>query len=170
MKKVFWIVFLGAMVIGFLGAQDLDFGFQNTAPNFSLNPSGFNTGLRVDLLADSGRRPIIGSPFLAGLTNIPLGLWSWMNQDWLGGAITAGAEAGGYLLVLFAGDNTGQALGGFGLFLGGVIYGYVRGSGQCKKMNAGVAWTGNPMDHIIATALPTPEGGLAGSLTFRAAF
>jgi hypothetical protein len=172
MKKLFWIVLFGAMVIGILGAQD--FGFQNTAPNFSLNSLGFNTGLQLDLLAGGGREPIISSPFLAGLTNIPLGLWSWMNQDWLGGSITAGAEVGGYVLFFLATRGTfssgGALFGGFALFLGGMIYGYVRGSGQCKQMNAALAWTGNPMNHITATALPTPEGALAGSLTFRATF
>jgi hypothetical protein len=171
MKKIFWIVFLGAMVIGILGAQDFEFGFQNTAPNFSPKLLGFNTGLRLDLLAEGGRKPIISSPFLAGLTNIPLGLWSWMNQDWLGGSITAVTEIGGYLMAILGGeDDMGMALGGFAFLLGGTIYGYVRGSGQCKKMNTAVAWTGNPMDHITAVALPTPEGGLAGSLTFRAVF
>jgi hypothetical protein len=127
--------------------------------------------LQLDLLAAGGRKPIIGSPFLAGLTNIPLGLWSWINQDWLGGSIIAGTEIGGYLLFsLGMSSNAMMLLPGYALFVGGMIYGYVRGSGQCKKMNASLAWTGNPLNHITATALPRPEGGVDGSLAFRVAF
>jgi hypothetical protein len=170
MKKLFGIVLFGAMVTGILGAQDFESDFQNTTTIFSQNTLGFTTDdLRLDLLADEGRKPIISSPFLAGLTNIPLGLWSWMNQDWLGGGITAGAELGGYLLVYLS-DGGGQAFGGFFLFLGGMIYGYIRGSGECERMNAAVARTGNPLDHISLTVLPAPEGGLVGNLTFRIDF
>jgi hypothetical protein len=172
MKKLFWIILFGIMVIGFTGAQDPEFGFQNTAPNFSLGSLDFNNDLRLDLLASGGRKPIVGVPILAGLMNIPLGLWSWVNQDWLGGGITAGAQIGGIVIGALAvsGGNIGMAFASWGLFLGGTIYGVVRGSSQCRKMNSGIAWTGDPLDHITAVAYPTAEGRWSGALTFQTAF
>jgi hypothetical protein len=180
MKKIFWIVILGAMVIGFLGAQDFGFGFQNTAQKFSINPLGFNTNLQLDLMAEGGSgKPFPGSPFVAGLLNVPFGIYSWMTGDWLGGGLTAGLEVVGLAFTVWSNiaykngtltqENGGLAFLGFPVFVGGMIYGGIRGSKQ-YKLNSSIAWTGNPMDHITAAALPTLDGSFAGSLTFRAAF
>ncbi|MDR2375167.1 MAG: hypothetical protein LBD96_01890 [Treponema sp.] len=176
MKKVFWIVFLGAIAIGLAGAQNFEFDFQNTAPNFSL--SGFNTSFRPDTFAEEGgsNSAFPGSPLMAGLLNVPFGIYSWMNGDILGGVIVAGLESAALALTI-VGNNINLDQKAMGIWLGAAIggfivapiYGFVRGSRQYKKLNA-VAWTGNPMDHITVTALPTSEGGVAGSLTFRASF
>jgi hypothetical protein len=180
MKKIFWIVIFGAMVIGFLGAQDFGFGFQNTSQNFSINPLGFNTNLQLDLMAEGGGgKPFPGSSFVAGLLNVPFGIYSWMAGDLLGGALTAGFEVAGVAILVWfniaanAGtltyEDAGLALLGAPFIIGGMIYGGIRGSKQ-YKLNSSMAWTGNPMDHITAAALPTLDGSFAGSLTFRAAF
>jgi hypothetical protein len=59
---------------------------------------------------------------------------------------------------------------GTGMMIGGMLFGYFRGSSQYKKQNAATTtWTGNPLDHITAVALPTPDG-VAGSLRFQVAF
>ncbi|MDR0404053.1 MAG: hypothetical protein LBH35_10765 [Treponema sp.] len=94
MKKLFWIILFKIMVIGFAGVQDFEFDFQNAAPNFSLNTLGFNNDLQPDLPADSRRRPIVGVPFLAGLMNMPLDLWSWINQDRRGDAVVSRLRIG----------------------------------------------------------------------------
>jgi hypothetical protein len=77
MKRIFWIVFLGAMVIGLAGAQDFEFTFKNTAPAFSL--SGFNNSFGPAALAEGGgsNSAFPGSPFMAGLLNVPFGIYSW---------------------------------------------------------------------------------------------
>ncbi|MDR0495138.1 MAG: hypothetical protein LBG95_05885 [Treponema sp.] len=192
MKKNFWIVIFGAMAIGFLGAQDFGFGFQNTAQNFSINPLGFNNNLQLGLMAEGedseggesgesgkGGKPFPGSPFVAGLLNVPFGIYSWMTGDWFGGALTAGLEAAGvgiivwFNIVINTGGTITQGEALFSLLSipligGGMIFGGIRGTRQYKKSR--IAWTGNPMDHITAAALPTLDGSFAGSLTFRAAF
>jgi len=176
MKRLLWIVLFGAMITCFAGAQEFEFNFLNSLPVFETNSIGYNSGPQLDLMAASGRKPIIGVPILAGFVNSFFGTWSWMNQDWLGGGITAGIEIGGVLILVIAAQNNNaqgmfQALGGAAVFLGGMIYGFVRGFSQSRKMNSAyTAWTGNPLDHITVAVLPAAEGGLAGNLTFSIAY
>jgi hypothetical protein len=89
----------------------------------------------------------------------------------MGGLLTTVLEAGGAGLFLFGDSVQGdiEMSVGFVAFAGGIIYGYIRGSGQYKKQN-GIAWTANPLDHITAFALPTHDGNFIGNLTFKAAF
>jgi hypothetical protein len=105
------------------------------------------------------------------MLNILLGAWSWSHGDIMGGLLTTVLEAGGAGLFLFGDSVHGDIEISVGLvaFASGIIYGYVRGSGQYKKKN-GIAWTGNPLDHITVVALPTPDGNFIGDLTFKAAF
>jgi hypothetical protein len=128
----------------------------------------------------------------AGLLNMAFGIWSFKNNDLFGGILTASLEGVGLALVpigfaialnsevsdedIANGNTFGNAGPGFavvgigaGMMIGGMLFGYFRGSSQYKKQNATTAWTGNPLDHITAVALPTPDG-VAGSLTFQVAF
>ena len=184
MKKLLWIVLFGTMITCFASAQEFEFNFQNSFSAFETASFGFESGTQLDLLAESGRKPTIGVPILAGLLNTLFGTWSWMNQDWVGGGITAGLEAGGIAIMVMSLVKTNsadpdtntlkygfQALGGAAVYLGGAIYGLVRGISYCKKMNSNaVAWTGNPADHITIAAMPASDGGFTGNLTFKMAY
>ena len=161
-----------------VGTFGLGTGFGFGTNTFNLTPMQNYPGYDSDAMQAQRKQAM--APVKAGALNMLGGLWSWQNGDIFGGAMTAGLEGGGLALAIvgFAllanadNDNAGPrllvALGGTLVFTGGAAFGYFRGSSQYKKMNS-VAWTGNPMDHITAVALPTPDG-IAGSLMFRAAF
>ena len=129
----------------------VDFGSILGGASMSVPASSLSFNL--DLLAEGGaKKPFGGSPFLAGLLNMPFGIWSWINKDWLGGSITAGLAIGGIAMMFVAPD---LILVGLGMYVASPIYGYIRGSSQYKKMTSGIAST-NPINHI--TVLPVPTG------------
>ena len=176
MKKFLWIVLFAAMAVGFAGAQEFGFNFQNTVPDFSLDPLGISSGVQLNLLS-TGRSgaPFPGNRFLAGLLNMPFGIYSWMSRDWWGGAITAGLQIVGlslYMMPIITGeleDGITAVFVGVPLFIAGTIYGYVRGLRHYRQ-NSTMAWTGNPMDHISVAAMPMPDGNFTGHLAFKIAF
>jgi len=178
MKKFFLIIIFGAMIICIAGAQNFESGLQKPVLTLSLNTLSFDAmgsySLQPDLMANGTGKPVIGIPIVAGLVNTFFGTWSWINKDWLGGGITAGVQIGGVVIMAIGmADNTlwgmYQGLIGAGVFVGGAVYGLIRGITQCKSMNS-MAWTGNPFDHITAAVLPASDGGFTGNLTFMMSY
>jgi F0F1-type ATP synthase membrane subunit c/vacuolar-type H+-ATPase subunit K len=187
-------VILAVVAAGVAGAQPLSFdnaGFSRIAPPGGIGldtvlavplsdtaEAGSNAGFSLDLMAaGSSGGWVTGSPFLAGLLNMPFGLWSWINRDWLGGGITAGLAVGGITVAALAmtGDepSVGMSLLGMGMYIASPIYGFIRGSGQARKMQAGSlaeALNDNPLNHINFVALPNGKGGVAGSFGYSLAW
>jgi hypothetical protein len=165
----------GAAAVSSDSAFGLDLGFATPLSGASRQNSGF----ALDLLAGGSSGGFMtGSPFLAGLLNIfpaPIGLWSWLNKDWLGGGITAGLSIGGLTIAVISvmGDeiSTGLALAGMGMVVASYVYGYIRGSSQCKAIRGLASATDdNPLSHISFAALPTGNGNFAGALTWSSSF
>jgi hypothetical protein len=180
---VFALAFLAA---GAAGAQTL--AAPDTAAPAGL--PGFDTALAVPLSGgyfalDGGFAPdalangtaaaspgwMTGSPFMAGLLNIPIGLWSWMNRDWKGAIITTGLYAGGAGLLIYGFSNSDRIMGfgGVVILVAAPVYGFFRGMGQCRERQAAglaEALNDNPLKHISLAALPDGRGGAAGVLTY----
>jgi hypothetical protein len=164
------------VLTGAVNAQSLSNGFLN--PGSGLNLDLLQWGGNYDPAAIKAQQEASSAAWL----NMVFGLWSFQNNDLFGGILTASLEGVGLVLLPIgfavmsngedmASTGTGFAVIGIGLatMTGGMLFGYFRGSSQYEKQNATTAWTGNPLDHITAVALPTPDG-IAGSLTFQVAF
>ncbi|WP_461257693.1 hypothetical protein [Treponema sp. R80B11-R83G3] len=182
-KRVFFVLALAILVAGGVFAQEA----SNTGLDIPLIGT-FNLGYGFQLnLMDAGGASSSGAvitdiPIFAGFMNTLFGLWSWLNKDYLGGGITAGTMVGGILVAALSGPvmsvnneiGMGMALGGMGLFLGGMIYGYIRGSGQAKMMRAGghaQAINDNPLNHLSLMVLPASDGkSLMGNITYSVSF
>jgi len=182
-KQIFFVLLLATLITGSIFAQDVfntglsttggHFGFE-TAFNYQLTALGFGYDFKPDLMDDSkasSSGPVLtGVPFLAGYLNLPYGLWSWLNKDYLGAGITSGAELVGTALMFVGGK--GLFLGPM-LMIGGMVYGYVRGYKQAKAMKASSlaqAISDDPTKHLSLAFLPTADGALAGSLTYSLSF
>jgi hypothetical protein len=177
-KSVVLLLVLAIVAAGNVFAQDI----RLDKVKFSADVSqlSLNSGVTVTpLQAGGGERK--GSPVGAAFLNVLGGWYSWSVGDIFGGALTAGLEAVGLILPV-AGVFTiasavdaedGEALstgilmvaGGGAAFAGGAIFGFFRGWSQYKKVN-GIAWTGNPFDHVSFGI--APDGG--GILAFSARF
>ena len=131
-----------------------------------------------------------GHPVAAGFVNTIFGIWSFTNQDFPGGIATAALETGGIVLSVIgsslyrtwynAGSSTTLALvmyyGGYGVLVGGSIYGFVRGYTQYNAKMAAArsfaeAINQNPLNNISLTALPTPDGKhVTGALVYSLSY
>ena len=129
-----------------------------------------------------------GHPVVAGLVNTIFGVWSFTNDDFNGGLMTAGLQVGGILASIIGPSlfrdswgriNTAGMLfyyAGLGLTVGGTIYGFHRGFTQYNRKTAAArsfaeAINTNPMNNISVTAFPTSGGkrvvwGLSYSISF----
>jgi len=168
--KLFLFLVLTFAVVGSVFSGD--FNYTLSERHFSST----DTSESFDLYADGGKKaPIGGTAIIAGFMNMPLGIWSWMHEDWLGGAITAGLLIGGFTVLVIAGQESGDApLGkiflGVGMVIASPIYGFIRGKNQYKKLKAqslAKDTSNNPMDNISLVVFPTfDDNNLAGSLSY----
>ena len=143
-----------------------DFGFNINGNLAAINQSSlFDARYNLNLLADGSSGVLTESPFLAGLLNIPFGLWSWLNKDWVGGGVTVGLYFLGFILQ--SGDIISFFVGG-ALLIVAPIYGFFRGIDRCGQIKKGLAdaINDNPLYHITAVALPDGKGGAAGALMY----
>ena len=186
MKKVILGLLVMAVITG--GVCAYETGVETSGIDASLNlgtltqVSYFDTGIEFDLFADGGRKPSGGNPFFAGLLNMPAGLWSWMNKDWVGGGITAGLLAAGIGLAVYTVLSTddaedapiGKMLLAAGLIVASPIYGFFRGMSKYKKMRAAseTAMGDNPLDHITLVVMPTfgERNSAVGSLSYSMSY
>jgi hypothetical protein len=169
----------GSSCVSFGLGSDFGLGVKGNfmAANTALS---FEPGLNLDLYADGVSAAFMTeNRFLAGLLNMPLGLWSWLNKDWLGGGITAGLAVGGVVLLIVASQNTDNqdglvmALGGMALAGASGIYGFIRGFTYSKTLQAGSvgAISDNPLNHISLVVLPTfDDRNAVGAVTFSYSF
>ena len=131
-----------------------------------------------------------GHPVVAGFVNTVFGIWSFTNDDFPGGILTAGLEAGGITLAIigsslyrswyYDGGSTTVALilyyAGYGALAGGSIYGFYRGYTQYNTKTAATrsfaeALGDNPLNNISLVAFPTfDERRVAGAVTYTLVF
>jgi hypothetical protein len=174
----------GELNLGNFGAAavsaDSGFGFAAPLSGAFRQNSDFTLDLLADGTGGSSGGWMTESLFVAGLLNIPFGLWSWMNKDWLGAGITTGLYAIGITTMVVSNVglvNEDNALivmiGALVGLIGAPIYGYIRGSGQCETIQArnfANATGDNPLSHISLVALPTGKGNFGGVLTWSSSF
>jgi len=172
MKRVLLLLALALIIAGGIFAQENLNETFNVGNSLGFNPMetlSFNSGFQLDMMSDGGQRePFGGIPLVAGLMNMPLGLWSWLHQDWLGGGITAGLFIGGTILIITAEGDAGvfQLLAGVGMLLASPVYGFFRGMSQFRQMQAASfaeAINDNPLNNISFVALPTFNDGRVGA-------
>jgi len=127
-----------------------------------------------------------GHPVAAGFVNTFFGIWSFTNDDFSGGILTVGLEAGGITLAII-GSNLYRSLlsddssttvaqivyyAGYGALIGGSIYGFYRGYTQYNTKMAAArsfaeAISDNPLNNISLAAFPTFDGrSVAGTVTY----
>jgi hypothetical protein len=181
MKRVFIFPVLAIVIAGGIFAQENlneTFDIGNVFGFNLMQTSSLNPGFQLDLMSDGRpRTPTGGSPFMAGLMNIPFGLWSWMNGDWWGGAITTAwwaAGIGGMIIASIDGDIIYGLVGVVGIIVA-PIYGYRRGSSQYRRMAAASSFAeaigGNPLERVSLVVFPTfGERKLAGSFTYSVSY
>ncbi|MDR2374978.1 MAG: P13 family porin [Treponema sp.] len=121
--------------------------------------------------------------------NILFGIGSFSQQDILGGAITAGLEAGGVILVCvgiavavdnnyerwdsggysYSEDSSGYVLAALGgaLYIGGAIYGYLRPSSFARR-SASVAR--GPLDNLNIALVSDQRGDPGLRLSYKLSF
>ena len=132
-----------------------------------------------------------GHPAIAGWINMFFGIWSFTNDDFSGGLMTAGLQVGGIAVSIIGSSlwrswfwsNPGLAsiaritsFGGYVITVAGSIYGFYRGFTQYNRRMAAArgfaeAINSNPMNNISLVAFPTLDkrrfvGALAYSLSF----
>ena len=151
--------------------------------------------------AGSGQKePWGGSPFVAGLVNSLLGIWSWGNRDYFGGIVTSGLFVTGVVLCVVGTtrvtntatnayyngtpeEMSSAADDSMGFYIAGMIcgavspiFGFFRGITQYnKKMrlarSLAEAVDDNPMNHISLVALPVSGSRrFFGTLTYSLSF
>jgi hypothetical protein len=186
-KKVLFLMVLAVIAAGSMFAGEAGLSFESIGYDTSLAvpvlfPAEFDGGFELAPLAEGSSASssggiLTGSKFVAGVLNLPLGLWSWLNKDWWGGGMTAGLEGGGFTLLLvgaFVKESVAMVFIGLGVFIGGAVYGFKRGWAECGKIqqagSLAEALGENPLKHISLAAAPNGEGGMAGALTWRAAW
>ena len=127
-----------------------------------------------------------GHPVAAGLVNTIFGIWSFTNDDFQGGLMTAGIQVGGILASiiapgLFIGTGNWTAaqmtrLAGSVVYVGGLVYSFHRGFTQFNAKTAAArsfaeAVNSNPMNNISLVAMPTfDDRRFVGSLTYSLSF
>ncbi|MDR2551843.1 MAG: hypothetical protein LBD31_01560 [Treponema sp.] len=179
-KKWMVCLVLAALIAGGVFAQEGGFGFESGGVGalLAVPSADFDGGLElVPLAAGSGGGFLTGNRFAAGALNLPLGLWSWLNRDWLGGALTAGLEGAGIVLVAMGAGEGGSTISiilGIGVGIGGAVYGFRRGWRECGKIqqaqSLAEALRENPLKHVSLAAAPNGEGGMAGVLVWQASW
>ena len=181
--KLLGIIALMALIAGFAGAQEIEVVPETFDFSHGIY---FNTMPQLDLLSDGEQKaPIGGIAVVAGLMNMPLGLWSWLHQDWLGGGITAGLMVGGIALVVYGvtrdTDDLDDTMGAMAIMsIGSIfiiaspIYGFFRGMKQFRRLKAASlaeALNENPLNNIMLVVLPTfDENRVMGSFTYSISF
>jgi hypothetical protein len=175
MKKRFLMILVLAVIFtGLAYAEEQNLGTINN--DFLLSP------MQHDWRA---QQAAAAAPMRAGMLNTLFGLWSWMNGDILGGALTAGIEVGGLAIMIIGssivgsseepsiGATFGVTMGGAAVFLGGAIFGYFRGSSQYKKQQDATAmgFDSNPIERINFVPTLSPDGKNMGfGLLYSAKF
>jgi len=146
-----------------------DFGFNMNENLSAINQrSLFDARYNLNLLTDGSSGFMTENVFLAGLLNIPFGLWSWLNHDWIGGGVTAGLCFLGSYIALNLQNMGFEALLFMPIIIAAPIYGFFRGMNQCKQIKNGLAdaINDNPLNHITAVVLPNGKGGATGALMY----
>jgi hypothetical protein len=151
---------------------------------FSSNSNiGFNLAPmqeQNDPETEKARQEAADASMRAGLSNTAFGWWSWAHGDTFGGALTAGLEIGGFILMITSsltvnvndgtdnlGLRTAMIFGGVGMWIGGMFFGYFRGLSQYKIQNAAAkGFDGNPLAHVSFGIVP----GVGGTLMYTARF
>jgi hypothetical protein len=177
--KMFLLGLLVLASVGSLYAQSVSSDF-NFGSGFNLTPLQAQGGY-PGYDEDSIRRSAMDSPMIAGMKNMLGGWYSWQNNDIFGGAMTAGLEGGGLILTIIGFVRFGSVnvfedtsplvmVGiGTGAMVGGMLFGYIKGSMLHKKLHAQTA-SANPIDHIDVIPVPTSDGGLGLSLAYSVKF
>ena len=127
-----------------------------------------------------------GHPVVAGLVNTIFGVWSFTNDDFAGGFMTAGLQLGGFAFSVFAPGiliGTGNwtawrmvVLAGNVMSVAGTVYGFYRGFTQYNIKTAAArsfaeAINTNPMNNISMVAIPTlDDRRFVGTLTYSISF
>ena len=131
-----------------------------------------------------------GHPAIAGWVNMFLGIWSFTNDDFPGGLVTAGLQVSGvaasiignslYRTWYWSGGSYATAqiiyFVGHGLTATGAVYGFYRGFTQySRKMAAARSFAealgDNPLNNITLVAYPAfDERRVAGTLTYSVSF
>ena len=131
-----------------------------------------------------------GHPVIAGWVNTVFGIWSFTNDDFPGGILTAGLQIGGVALAViglnlyrdwyWSGGNYVLAqvtyFVGYGITGAGTVYGFYRGLTQySRKMATARSFTealgDNPLNNITLTAYPAfDERRVAGALTYSVSY
>ena len=172
--------------------------FSSAAPPPLASPPPIQQQQQQVASSDGPQEPWGGSPAVAALLNSAFGIWSWGNHDTFGGVMTTLLQVGGLAAYLVGynmaldqameGDTSAfgtleiATYGGMVLFVGGTIFGVVRGVSQYnKKMKAyrsymetrsfAEAIKDNPLNNISLVAFPTGDNrGVAGALTYSLSF
>ena len=147
-------------------------------------PSGPSSQQPASQAVEGG--PWGGHPVVAGFVNTVFGIWSFTNSDFSGGLLTAGLEVGGITLSIIGSSlfrslyNNGSSTAvaqiiyytGYGVLVGGSIYGFVRGYTQYNTKIAAArsfakAISDNPLNNISLAAFPTfDERHVAGAVSY----
>jgi hypothetical protein len=120
-----------------------------------------------------------------GAMNMAFGLGSFTMKDWLGGAIVAGGELTGVILIIVGATSSESSespdgsssstsgnlpalFGGFALTVGSIVFGYVRPFSYDKSLakKSGLAF--NPGN--INLALGPDKGGMAVQMSYTMSF
>ena len=162
--------------------------FAGAPPPLPLPPHAWTQPAPQAMYGD----PWGGHPAVAGLINTIFGIWSFTNNDFAGGFMTAGLQFGGAAVTAVAWNmfprtwHVGQgwrrstagvvmAYAGNALSVAGTVYGFFRGFTQYNTQMAmarGFAGiNGNPMENITLTAVPAPDGKRSvWALTYSVSF
>ncbi|MDR1785813.1 MAG: hypothetical protein LBR23_05030 [Spirochaetaceae bacterium] len=178
MKKLFSILALVCVFAGAAGAQTFSDGAEAA-------PSLLGPGANLDLLQYEGYPGYDSEAYQkqargawgAGLLNTLGGAWSWTHGDILGGAVTAGLEAAGVVLIIVGITATEPATlssillpaGGAMVAGGGAGFGQWRGMTQYRKQNPiAVGFNDNPIKHTSFVIAPdlSRKGGVTASLVY----
>ena len=131
-----------------------------------------------------------GHPAIAGWVNMFLGIWSFTNDDFPGGLVTAGFQVSGvaasiignslYRTWYWSGGSYATAqiiyFVGYGLTATGAVYGFYRGFTQYSRKMAAArsfaeAISDNPLNNITLVAYPAfDERRVAGALTYSLSY
>lgn len=162
-----------------------------------LSSPGFNLCLvqkQFVNLGDDSSHDLDDGAGKASALNILFGLWSWSHNDVVGGLFTTLLEGGGIFFFIIgitlpsrakdSGSSSSEQLSlalvsigpaiilgmvGVAAFVGGIIFGTIRGAREYRRQNA-TAGAENPLNHISVAVLPTNDGGICGNISYTLKF